>query len=72
MLYYKFAVLTKNVENKMHGLNKKKYKKKQKKKLKKTPPAGFFRNKEEKLLFKTEYKMITYKSICIHFNLEHE
>ena len=33
---------------------------------------GFFRNKEEKLPFKTEYKMITYKSICIHFNLEHE
>jgi hypothetical protein len=28
MLYYKFAVLIKNVENKMHGLNKKKKKKK--------------------------------------------
>jgi hypothetical protein len=32
MLYYKFAVLIKNVENKMHGLNKKKKKKKTKEK----------------------------------------
>jgi hypothetical protein len=32
MLYYKFAVLIKNVENKMHGLNKKKNKKKTKEK----------------------------------------